>query len=68
MTDILIDEKEEFNLRKEQALQLNIDIENDMTLESLEKEMHVASDNLNFEVAAEVRDRILGLKKRHNIE
>jgi len=35
---------------------------------ALEKEMLEASKHLNFEVAAEIRDRVLALKKQHNIK
>ena len=39
MTDILIDENVELSTRKEQASQLNIDIEKNTTLESIEQEI-----------------------------
>lgn len=39
MSDIISDENLELNIRKEQALQLNIDIEENMSLESLEEEI-----------------------------
>ena len=39
MSDIVINENLELNMRKEQALELNIDILQDMTLESLEQEI-----------------------------
>ena len=35
---------------------------------ALEKEMMEASMHLNFEVAAEIRDRVIALKKQHNID
>jgi len=39
LSDILIHENLELDMRKEQALQLNIDVEKDITLESIEKEI-----------------------------
>lgn len=39
MSDTLIHENLELTMRKEQALELNIDVEKDMTLESIEKEI-----------------------------
>jgi len=39
LTDILIDENVELSTRKEQASQLNIDIEKNTTLESIEQEI-----------------------------
>ena len=39
MSDILINENSELNIRKEQALQLNISIEENMSLESIEQEI-----------------------------
>lgn len=39
MSDILLHENLELNRRKEQAVQLDISIEKDMTLESIEKEI-----------------------------
>ena len=39
MSETLINENLELNMRKEQALELNIDILQDMTLESLEQEI-----------------------------
>ena len=39
MSDTLINENLELNMRKEQALQLNIDIEDNITLESIENEI-----------------------------
>ena len=41
MSDILINEDLELDMRKKQALELNIDIHKDMTLESLEEEIVV---------------------------
>ena len=39
------DESIELNVRKEQALQLNIDIEEEMTLESIEEEISIKLEN-----------------------
>lgn len=39
------DESIELNIRKEQALQLNIDIEEEMTLESIEEEISIKLEN-----------------------
>ena len=39
MSNILINEKVELNVRKEQALQLDIDLKNDMSQEKIEEEI-----------------------------
>jgi len=39
LSDILLNENAELNMRKEQALQLKIEITKDMTLESIEEEI-----------------------------
>jgi len=39
LSNILINEKVELNVRKEQALQLDIDLKNDMSQEKIEEEI-----------------------------
>jgi len=45
LTDVLIDENVKLSTRKEQASQLNIDIEKNTTLESIEQEIVIKLEN-----------------------